>query len=44
MATQPWKTHNWFVSQWNYAPEVTKEFKFAKKIKIHDITLRDGEQ
>lgn len=41
---QPWKTHNWFVSQWNYAPEVTKEFKFPKQIKIHDITLRDGEQ
>ena len=44
MAAQPWKTHNWFVSQWNYMPEVTKEFKFAKQIKIHDITLRDGEQ
>ena len=25
---EPWKTHNWFVSQWNYAPEVTKDFKF----------------
>ena len=44
MANQPWKTDNWFVSQWNYAPEVTKDFKFAKQIKIHDITLRDGEQ
>ena len=41
---QPWKTHNWFVSQWNYSDEVRKDFKFAKKIKIHDITLRDGEQ
>ena len=44
MAAQPWKSHNWFVSQWNYAPEVTKDFKFPKQIKIHDITLRDGEQ
>ena len=44
MAKEPWKTDNWFVSQWNFAPEVTKDFKFAKKIKIHDITLRDGEQ
>src|SRR5487761_2564040 len=40
----PWKTNDWFVSEWNYAPEVTKDFKFAKNIKIHDITLRDGEQ
>ena len=31
-------------SEWNYAPEVTKDFKFAKNIKIHDVTLRDGEQ
>ena len=40
----PWKTNDWFVSEWNYAPEVTKDFKFAKNIKIHDVTLRDGEQ
>jgi isopropylmalate/homocitrate/citramalate synthase len=42
----PWKTDKWFVSPWNYEPEVMKQFKFppAKDIKIHDITLRDGEQ
>jgi len=42
----PWKTDKWFVSPWNYDPEVIKGFKFppAKDIKIHDITLRDGEQ
>jgi isopropylmalate/homocitrate/citramalate synthase len=42
----PWKTDKWFVSPWNYEPEVVKQFKFppAKDIKIHDITLRDGEQ
>ena len=44
MANQPWKSKNWFVSEWNYAKEVTKDFKFAKNIKVHDITLRDGEQ
>jgi len=44
MANTPWKTNDWFVSEWNYAPEVTKDFKFAKNIKIHDVTLRDGEQ
>jgi isopropylmalate/homocitrate/citramalate synthase len=44
MAKQPWKTDNWFVSPWNFADEVRKEFKFAPQIKVHDITLRDGEQ
>ncbi len=44
MANQPWKTDNWFVSEWNYADEVCKDFKFAKNIKVHDVTLRDGEQ
>ena len=41
---QPWKTDNWFVSPWNYVEEVTKGFGPPKKVKIHDITLRDGEQ
>ena len=40
----PWKTENWFVSSWNYLEEVTKDFHPPKKVKIHDITLRDGEQ
>ena len=40
----PWKTENWFVSPWNYLEEVTKDFKPPKKVKIHDVTLRDGEQ
>ncbi len=43
MAT-PWKTPQWFVSPWNYLPKVRKSFNFPKKIKIHDVTLRDGEQ
>jgi len=42
--TQPWKTKNWFVSPWNYLDEVTKGFKPPKQVKVHDITLRDGEQ
>jgi len=42
----PWKTEKWFVSPWNYEKEVTSGFQFppANQIKIHDITLRDGEQ
>ena len=41
---QPWKTDQFFVSPWCYLPEVTKGFNFPPKIKIHDVTLRDGEQ
>jgi len=41
---KPWDTENWFVSPWNYLPEVTKDFTPPKQVKIHDITLRDGEQ
>ncbi len=40
----PWKTDDWFVSPWNFLPEVTQGFKPPKKVKIHDVTLRDGEQ
>ncbi len=40
----PWKTENWFVSPWNYLGEVTQSFNPPKKVLIHDVTLRDGEQ
>jgi len=42
--SMPWKTENWFVSPWNYLEEVIKDFNPPKQVKIHDITLRDGEQ
>ena len=41
---QPWKTENWFVSPWNYLEEVTRNFQPPRQVKIHDVTLRDGEQ
>jgi isopropylmalate/homocitrate/citramalate synthase len=41
---EPWKTDKWFISPWNYLPEVTKTYGFPANIKIHDVTLRDGEQ
>lgn len=41
---QPWKTDNWFTSPWNFNDEVLKQLQFAKKIRLHDVTLRDGEQ
>jgi isopropylmalate/homocitrate/citramalate synthase len=40
----PWKTDRWFVSPWSYLPEVRKDYNFPANIKIHDVTLRDGEQ
>ena len=44
MDKEKWKSANWFVSPWNYEEEVTRDLNFPPKIKIHDITLRDGEQ
>ena len=44
MSEQPWKSDNFFGSAWNFNDEVTDELNFAKDIKIHDVTLRDGEQ
>ncbi|HVA37385.1 MAG TPA: pyruvate carboxyltransferase [Candidatus Dormibacteraeota bacterium] len=44
MAEQPWKTHDYFVSPWNYQPEVTQAFAPPPKVEVHEVTLRDGEQ
>jgi isopropylmalate/homocitrate/citramalate synthase len=44
MSSQPWKTDKWFVSSWNFDEAVRGQLHFAKQIKFHDITLRDGEQ
>ena len=44
MSEHPWKSDDWFSSAWNYDDEVTKDLHFADTIKIHDVTLRDGEQ
>ncbi|MFQ5762373.1 MAG: LeuA family protein [Candidatus Bathyarchaeia archaeon] len=44
MSQVPWKTDKWFVSHYNFAEEVRKKTKLPESVKIHDITLRDGEQ
>ena len=44
MTDTPWKQDGWFTSPWNFDPEVTKDWKFPNNIRIHDVTLRDGEQ
>ena len=42
--SNPWKTDRWFTSPWNHTPEVRQSLHFPDKIRIHDVTLRDGEQ
>ena len=34
----------WWVSPYNYIKEVTREFSLPEKLRIYDVTLRDGEQ
>jgi len=34
----------WWVSPYNYAPEVRAKFELPARVSIHDATLRDGEQ
>jgi hypothetical protein len=41
--TQPWKTKNWFAGEWN-DDEAAEGVNPPEKVRIHDITLRDGEQ
>jgi len=40
----PWKGEKYFVSPWNYMAEVQSGLAFPQNIKVHDATLRDGEQ
>jgi len=40
----PWKSDKWFTSPWNFSDEASKDWNFASKIKLHDVSLRDGEQ
>lgn len=39
-----WQNEKWWVSPYNYEPEVLKQYKLPSKVIIHDATLRDGEQ
>lgn len=41
---QPWKSTNFWVSHFNFAPSVTKQLIKPEQIVVHDSTLRDGEQ
>ncbi|MBC7189857.1 3-hydroxy-3-methylglutaryl-CoA lyase [Candidatus Aerophobetes bacterium] len=39
-----WRTSRWWVSHYNFAPEVYDGMNLPEEIVIHDSTLRDGEQ
>jgi isopropylmalate/homocitrate/citramalate synthase len=42
--TTPWITEEWFSSPWNYLPEATGALELPETLRVHDVTLRDGEQ
>ena len=44
LSDTPWKTDSWFTSPWNFADEVRSGMRLPEQFKIHDVTLRDGEQ
>lgn len=39
-----YRENEWWVSPYNYVPEVRGTFDLPAKVSIHDATLRDGEQ
>lgn len=44
MSDQYFKENQWWVSPYNFIPEVRSTFQLSKQVAIHDATLRDGEQ
>ncbi|TYP49798.1 LeuA family protein [Thermosediminibacter litoriperuensis] len=44
MNKRAWRTENWWVSPYNFREEYRNSWNLPKFIKIHDATLRDGEQ
>lgn len=44
MSTLNWKSDKWYTSPWNFEDEVKSGYHFKKDIKLHDVSLRDGEQ
>jgi isopropylmalate/homocitrate/citramalate synthase len=38
------RDNQWWVSPYNYAPEVRNTYALPARVSIHDATLRDGEQ
>lgn len=40
----PWKTDSYWVSHYQFQPEVMGQLQLPAKVEFHDSTLRDGEQ
>ena len=41
---EPWRTKEYYSSFYNYDSKLRKKLRFPKKVILHDVTLRDGEQ
>jgi methanogen homocitrate synthase len=44
MSSQYYRENQWWVSPYNFLPEVRATFNLPERVVIHDATLRDGEQ
>jgi methanogen homocitrate synthase len=44
MTDKYFRENEWWVSPFNFVPEVRATFDLPEKVSIHDATLRDGEQ
>src|SRR5271168_3578160 len=44
MADQYFQENKWWVSPYDFIPEVRAKFDLPDRVTIHDATLRDGEQ
>ena len=44
MKDKYYRENEWWVSPYNFVPEVRDTFQLPAKVSIHDATLRDGEQ
>jgi methanogen homocitrate synthase len=44
MSDKYYRKDDWWVSPYNFIPEVTGTYQLPPKVSIHDATLRDGEQ
>jgi len=44
MSDKYFRENEWWVSPYNFVPEVRNTYQLPKTVSIHDATLRDGEQ
>jgi len=44
LTDSPWIADDWFSSPWNHLPQATGSMCLPESLKVHDVTLRDGEQ